>query len=242
MIPHHGVQGRFGLVVGRVRFKHQSGLIGDESRKRRRSRSVVVLHRAVVEINARLHDHCDHAPPSPAQCVRGEGAAVHLESQGGSLGPGNRDPATEGGFAARHRHLGADHVDRRRQTRRLRGGLGHLGEYGRPLRDHLVGERGRIVSARHAAVQMDLVETRGDVGADQLARTGHGHRGRQVLPGVWPQVVATEQKALRRQTVRLRHCLNRGVELPWRHAGVAAELVYLIGGGFDQQQRARLFR
>ena len=82
------------------------------------------------------------------------------------------------------------------------------------------------------------MEAGGDVGLDQHARMGHGFGGGTLLPGVRAEVVAAQDQPLARETFLIGQRAHVVAVLRWGHAGVAAELVDLVGGRFDQQHGA----
>ena len=74
------------------------------------------------------------------------------------------------------------------------GAFGDLGKLGRTCSDDGIGQRHRVIGAGHAAVEVDLVETGGDVGFDQHARVGHRFGRRAPLPGIRAEMVAAQDQ------------------------------------------------
>ena len=99
------------------------------------------------------------------------------------------------GRAARRRHFGADHVDRRLAAcvapARLRAGA----ECRRARGDDLFGQRIRVAGAGHRAIEVDLANARGDVFADEIGRLRHRRLGRLGAPGIGPEVIAADPDA-----------------------------------------------
>ena len=236
VIADQRVQASFGLVIGGVCFEHDARLLFDEGRQVRGGGRVVVVHAAVVEIHAGLHHHRDHALPGGQQ-VRG-GKCFAVDGQGGGRGRRRRHLQATGqrGLTAGNRHFGADHVDRRRQPVLGSGALGNPRQFGRARRDDGVRQRRGVIGAGHAAVQVDLVETGGHIGGDQLAGVGHCGRCGAFLPGIRTEVVAAEHQPLGREARIARQLQHVVAVLRWGHTGIAAELIDLVGGRLDQQQ------
>ena len=67
--------------------------------------------------------------------------------------------------AARHRHFGADDIDRLCAAHSFGGGLRHLGQFGGARGDRRIGRRGAFAGATHAGVEMDLLISAEHAGA-----------------------------------------------------------------------------
>ncbi|KAG1438539.1 hypothetical protein G6F55_013922 [Rhizopus delemar] len=85
---------------------------------------------------------------------------------------------------------------------------------------------------------MDLVEAGGDVGLDQHAGVGHRFGGRVLLPGIRAKMITAQDQPLAREPFFICQGADVIAVLRRGHAGVAAELVDLVGGGLDQQHGA----
>jgi len=236
MVAYQGVQAGFGLVVGGMRLEHDARLVFDEIRERSGGGRIVVLHRAVVEIHAGLHHHRHHPLPGVLQVGRIEGLTVDLKRACRSLRRGHLHAAAQRAFATRDRHFGADHVHRHRQAGVARRGFGDAREFRRTCGDGFVRQRRGIVRAGHAAVEMDLVEAGGHVGADQLACMRHRDLGGLLLPRIRAEVIAAQDQAFARERLCIGQREQVVAELRRRHPRVSAELVDLVGGRFDQQR------
>jgi hypothetical protein len=153
-------------------------------------------------------------------CVRSS-VRVNLELVDGLVG------------AAGYRHLGADDVDRA-AARRLDG----MGQPRRAPGDQLGWQRLRVVSAGHAGVEVDLGEAGRGIAAHQGLGLGHGCVGRVVPPRVWTEMIAAQNEALGRQATRGGELGHEGAEIGGAHSCVAALLVDLVAGRFDQERCA----
>ena len=119
------------------------------------------------------------------------------------------------------------------------GVLGDAHQAGGALGDDLVVEDGGVVGAGHAAVQVDLGVAGLDVGGDQHVGLVHCGAGGFALPAVGAEVVAAEDDAVAgelRAWSAMPSTRSRNSGGP--QAGVAAELVDLVGGGLDQDVAA----
>ena len=81
---------------------------------------------------------------------------------------------------------------------------------------------------------MDLGKACAGILVDQLDRVLHGLGLGQLLPGQGAEVVACQDHHVLGQVDVLGHFQDHLVEVGGLHAGVAAKLVDLVGGGFDQ--------
>lgn len=86
----------------------------------------------------------------------------------------------------------------------------------------------------HAAIKVDFFESCRNVAFNQIIGIGHCLSGRQVLPAVWPQMVTTQNQRILREIQRVGELTNKAAKIGGRHSGITAELVYLIGGCFNQ--------
>ncbi len=86
---------------------------------------------------------------------------------------------------------------------------------------------------------MNLNKAGGCVSAHQLLTFLHSLFGRQGSPGVWPQVVAAQQNAFAWKIFLFGQLAHVRTEMLRGHAGVAAFLVDLVAGCFDQQRFTR---
>ena len=138
---------------------------------------------------------------------------------------------------ARHRHLGANHIDQIALAKSGQTGLlGDLRQSCRPFSDQLVGQGNGIALTGHAAVEVDLLEPGRDIAGDEIFGMCHGLPGRFPLPAVGAQMVAPQNEALRRKVTLCRQLVEAIAKVSGGHAGIAAKLIHLIGGGLDQQQ------
>src|SRR3954465_8922514 len=125
--------------------------------------AVVIDDVEVIELDAGLHHQRDDARPHVIQTYLGEGRTV-----GGNRSPGPvrrcRGETTQRlERATRYRNLGADDVHRAVSATAAGGVLGHLQQPCTAARHDVVGKDGRVVRARHAAVQVDFGVSRLDI-------------------------------------------------------------------------------
>ena len=235
MVAHHGVQGRFALVVGGMGFEHEARLLGDEGRQFGGGIRIVMLDAALVEIDARLHHHGDDAAPGAMQLVVQEGAAVHVQRAARGLRAGDGASLRQRCFTAGYRHFRADHVDGRREAGGSRRRFGDEAQARRAGGHGFIVELQWIVGTAHAAIEVDFMETGRRIRGDQGLGVGHGGGRIEVLPGVRAKMVAAQHQAAGGETLFARQCQHGVAENCRRHARVAAELVDLVRGRFDQQ-------
>ena len=81
---------------------------------------------------------------------------------------------------------------------------------------------------------MDLAKPSRDIGFDQLYGLFHRRLCGFILPAVWPQMVAAQNQAFLWKTDFLSDFEDKVTEVSRFHAGITAELVYLIRGGLNQ--------
>ena len=91
-----------------------------------------------------------------------------------------------------------------------------------------IGQRNRIICARHAAVEMDLFETCRDIATDELVRVTHGFFCGQSLPTVRTQVIAPQNELLAWEVIFICHLFDKTTEVFRCHSGIAAVLIDLI--------------
>ena len=139
---------------------------------------------------------------------------------------------------ARHRHFGADDIDRSFTACPLDRRLGDFSKFGRARGDRFIGKHGWIVGAGHARIQMHLGEAGARIGIDHRRSLLHRGGGSHVLPRVRSEMIAAEDQAIDRETRFVRMRLDKAAEAGRRHAGVAAVVVDLVAGGLDQHIRA----
>ncbi len=115
--------------------------------------------------------------------------------------------------------------------------LDHLGQACRAFGNQRPGQRFAFAQARHARVQMNLGEAGTRIRLQHQLGTDHGLLGGQMPPRIRPQVIATEDQTLRIETAALSDARHKLAEVSRGHAGIAAFMVDLIAGGFDQHRR-----
>ena len=219
-----------------MRFKDGVRKVVGDRRECGGAFGAVVFDAVMVKFNAGLDDERDYARPDVvAETVRGEGVFMH--GVGGArrirCGRGNAverffRPAGDG-------HFGADDVHQRHRAGHGRARVfGDAAEAGGAFGDGRVRQRHRIAGAAHAAIEVDFFVTGLDVMADKFFAVFHRLVRGQVLPAVRAEMVATEDGVGvgGQQDFHLSDELRRG------QPGIAAKLVNLIRGGFEQKGRA----
>jgi hypothetical protein len=83
---------------------------------------------------------------------------------------------------------------------------------------------------------MDFVKALADEKPDHIRGMADRLLRAELLPGVRAKMVATEQDALPRKVGSRSNLLHALPKVRGRHSGVAAELIDLIAGSFDQQR------
>lgn len=99
-----------------------------------------------------------------------------------------------------------------------------------------------VIAAGHAGVEMDFSISGEHAPANQFTAFLQGCVRALFPPGVWTQVVTTEQQTLAGKSGTSGCGVNESCELIRHLSGITAELIYLARGGLDQQQGAILHR
>ena len=245
-IGDHVVQVLGGLVVGGVTLKADVGELLQAGDQLGGGGGVVVKDLFVTELHAGLNHHSNdvlhaiaHALFGPDALVGGNGIPERLR-----LGDGQR--VLRLGGAARNGHLAADdehgtHGVRLFGLQLLIAAYGRLVQHRAPAGDDLgLQQTLGVISDLHAGVQMNFGESGAGVLIHQLHRVLHGLFFWQFLPGQGAEVVAGQNHHALRQADVLCHFQHHLVEVRRFHAGVAAELVHLIGGGLNQNRLVQL--
>ena len=142
---------------------------------------------------------------------------------------------------ARNGHFAAHYIDRGYGIRVLSPPLGvsrfgHGAQLCAPPGDDLVGqaEMGVVVPHLHTGVDMYLGKAGEDVPADEFTGEGHGLGLRFLSKGEGAQMIAPQDDLAAGHVQLTGQPQYIGVKLFRRHADIAAELIHLIGGGFDE--------
>ena len=236
-VLHQLAQGLGPLVVGGVGLEDQLRVLAQQLLEVGRFTGRVVHHARVIELHAGLDHHGNDARPDRVQPLLREDVAVHLQRALGVGAGSDLHMLQRMRGAAGHGHFGADHVDGAGR-RAGAAALGRLAEQGSAAGHGFVVQRLGVVCAGHAGVQVQLHEAGRRIGVYQVLRQVHGLGGRQVRPRRGAQVVAAQQHAVWRQADAVGDGQHEAAEVGGLHAGVAAELVDLVGGGLHQQRRA----
>lgn len=223
------------LVVGGVGFKDKAVGRLEEAGEIAGFFGGVVDDSVVVELDAGLDDQADDARPCCTETAGVKGFAVDAEGFGGGGRGGDGEALHAFRGAAGDGDLGADDVHGRGTGGGVFGGFAEIGGAGG---DELLGEWGGVVGAGHAGVEMELAEAGGCVLSDHDLCGGHGFGGSGLLPGIGAEVIATEEDAFGGKTELCGNVEDEPAEVGGLHAGVAAVLVDLVGGGFDEDWAA----
>jgi len=81
---------------------------------------------------------------------------------------------------------------------------------------------------------MDLGETGGDVGLDEIFRVRHRLSGGELPPPVWAEVIPTQNYAILRKSVSPGYTHYVFTKIYWGQARVPTELVDLVRRGLDK--------
>src|SRR5215469_8359857 len=145
-------------------------------------------------------------------------------------------------FAAGRRHFRSDDINgRHRATRkRTKSLLRRLTQLRRPATDDLV-HLGLmairfVVGAGHARIEMYLRKACADIVVHHFAGLFHGRRGSPVTPDLRAQVIHSEGDPLEWEPRLFCNGSHKFHEIDGCLTRVAIKLVYLVGGGFDQQK------
>ena len=190
-------------------------------------------HLGVAELDSGLHHDADRPRKGGLEPGGRKGGAVDLEGAQGGFGPRDLQVIERFGGSSRHRHLGTDDVAR---TTSARCRLGYTGEASRPFRRHLVGQSRGVAATPHAGIEMKLAEARPRIGVDHRLGLAEGLFGRQRLPGVGAEMVATQDQQAPVEPNLPRDTVDEVAEARRRHPGVAAILVDLVARRLDQDR------
>ena len=137
--------------------------------------------------------------------------------------------------AAGYRDFGADDVADGTGAGGTGGGFCGGAEARGAVCDELIGEVGWVVETAHAGVEMDLREAGLGVLLDHAAGAVEGGFRLQMLPGIGAEVVAAEDEVMGVKADAVRDFQGEVAEEKGGHAGVAALLVDLVGGGLEEE-------
>ncbi|SUI47730.1 Uncharacterised protein [Serratia marcescens] len=202
---------------------------------------LVMLNAVVIELDARLHHQRDSSQPGIVQLGFLPGDTMRFQRLRHRLRRGDLQTRQRLLRAARHRHLGADHIDRRFAAALRPGAFRHRAQTRRPLGNRGIPQGRGIIGARHGTIEVNFAKSGANVIVYQGFRQRHRFLSRAILPGVWPQMIATQPHALARQAHFIRQTPQPIAELGRRLAGIAAELIDLVGRRLHQHRRAAGF-
>src|SRR5580698_5734698 len=110
-------------------------------------------------------------------------------------------------------------------------------ESGRALCNDLIRRHLRLTLATHTRVDMEFSKPRARIAGNHDFGARHGLVWRQVLPWVRAQMVSAQDQPVDIKPDLQRDRLYIATKVSGRHPGVAAILVDLIAGRFDQYVR-----
>ena len=245
-VGDHVVQVGGGLVVGGVALEADVRELLQGCAEVHSGGRVIVEHLLVAELDAGLDDHSDDVLHAVAHALFGPDALVSGNGVAESIGAGDSQRVLSLGSTAGDGYFAADDED----------GTHCIGLLGLQLfvalhsclvqlsaaacDDLGLEQAGSVVSHLHAGVEVDLGKACAGILVDQLDRVLHGLGLGQLLPGQGAEVVACQDHHVLGQVDVFGHFQDHLVEVGRLHAGVAAKLVDLVGGGFDQDGDAAL--
>ena len=230
MVRNEARERGFGLKIGRMGFVDDARNVQHRRAQRGRFRRVVGEHLRIAHVDPWLDHERDDLAHRVRDSLRREGRVMQFEGPARRLGRSHRERVERFRLAARNGDLGSDNIDQ-------------IAAAGRFLRDgakfcRAFGDRrfrqGAIVRAGHAGVEMDFREAGFDIGAHYVARFAQSLVRRPALPGIGPEMVASEDDPGDGDAFLASEPLDESPVCGGRHAGVAAVLVHLVAGGLDQ--------
>src|SRR5690606_6071695 len=118
--------------------------------------------------------------------------------------------------------------------------FGHPAELSGSTCDHLIFKRQLtitwVVGASHTGVEMDLLKSRFNIGANLVLGFCHRLLSRFILPAVVSQVVSAYNYQIAVEVALSSQLVDVKPEVERRHSGVAAKLVNLIGRGLNEKR------
>ncbi len=236
-VVDEGAEAGDGLVVGRMRLEDEAGKLVEAGAERPRLLRTVGRDVGAAELDAGLDDEGDHPLAGMADACGPEGLAMQRHGPERRLRPRDLQGVDHLVRASGRRHLGADDVERRRAGRGCRV-LGRRGEARGPGGDRRLRQGDRVVRAGHARVEMELRESRRDIGGDHPLALAHRLLGRARAPRIGAEMVAAEEHLPSRHRRLRREGGDVAGEVRRSPAGVAAAVIDLVAGRLDQHRRA----
>lgn len=83
---------------------------------------------------------------------------------------------------------------------------------------------------------MDLAKTRRHIGLDHGGSFCQRFLGRFPAPGIGAEMISAKNHQFAGQPFFIGNTVDEADEVPWRHAGISAEMIDLIAGCLDQHR------
>src|SRR6516225_1758429 len=237
MIAHQRRERGARLIVGGMGFEYQTTASLDHDAQRTRLLRCIGDDLAMVEFDSGLRHQRDHPRPGLREAGLRELRAMGVDGRARIFGRRDGKRVQLLRSPARRGDLGADDIDRRLPLSTRMGALGGCAQTRRAGGDRLAGKGRAIVRTRHRAIEMDLAEACGHIILDQCLRARHGSFCAQGLPDVGTEVATAENNAMAIKAEAIRDAMDEVAEAHRRHAGIAALLIDLVRGRFDQRER-----
>ena len=184
---------------------------------------------AIAEIHARLNNDANDAGKGCCQAPRCKCGAMKFVSSKHSFWFGHGKAINYFSLAAGDRNFRADHI-----AERLPGGsFGHGTEF-RSAFGHGFFREDCLIGAGHAGIKVNLAEPRLDIGFDHYLGRSHRLGRRKGLPRIWAEMITAQHETAGIEARFSRETLDEGAKCSRRHARIAAVLINLVTGSFDE--------
>ncbi len=196
----------------------------------------------MIELDARLDHNGDNPRPRAIKPSSLKDRLMCAQRRQRVLRPGHFQFRQILSRATGHGNFRADNIDWRLPARCLPGIFGGGNQPGSTTCDGILRQRYGITSATHRAVGMNLAKAGGNIGRDHHLSLGHGGIGWQMRPRIGPQMVAAQQYPPARQPHLVGYAKHELAKIVRRHSRIAAILIDLVAGRFDQRDRPLRFK
>jgi hypothetical protein len=156
------------LVVGRMRLEDELRIGGNEAAQHTCALRHIVDDLVMIELDAGLHDQCDHAWPCSFETRSRKCIAMCSNRRAGGLRRRDSQLVQLLGRTAGHWHFGADDIHGRLAAHLSPGTLGDSAQLRGALGKRRLWQGVCVVAARHRAVEMNLAKAGAHVFVDHL--------------------------------------------------------------------------